>query len=162
VPGAFHSAWSTLRTITSIEDRLRILRLVWITPGLALVTTGVHGDHLELNRLAAAPRIAIAVDLTGDGKTWLRASSGLRIVADVEALRRFAEGSQVQRNCRWDSDLQAFTKGCVFSGGLARSRWGSPVGPTVVGTRLVATDPSSFTAAPPSPVVLRLGVQYRY
>jgi hypothetical protein len=129
---------TTLETVHSIEDELRLGDRVTVIPGLALVTTRVHAlDGLTVNDGALLPGVAVAWDATADGRTVLRASSYRRVGRDAEGLARFVLGTPVTRDCRWNGAGSVFTRDCQFSGGRVGRTVGlgcSPDGVSLDGT----------------------------
>jgi hypothetical protein len=98
-----------------------------------VVTSHVGTARLATNEVAFAPRAGLAWDATGDGRTWVRASSSRRVAADQEAAARLGAGSPVARRCKWNYDTNAYDKECTLSGGDAGVTLGLPCGPSGLG-----------------------------
>jgi hypothetical protein len=128
--GWARSEASTFDSLHAVEDELRIGERLTVTPGLALVTSRVHGgDGLTINDAALLPGLALAWDATADGRTWVRASTHRRMGSDADGLARFVLGAPVTRNCRWNGTGNVFGRDCQFSGGQVGRTVGLGCGP---------------------------------
>jgi hypothetical protein len=127
--GALRSQATTLETVHALEDQLQLGPRLTVTPGLALVTTRVSGGGTTLGDGGLFPGVGVAWDATGDGRTWLRASSYRRAGTDSDGLARFALGAPLTRDCRWSGTGNVFGRDCQWSGGRVGRTLGLACGP---------------------------------
>jgi hypothetical protein len=130
--GWFAWSGSSLDTNHALESETRLFEKVWIVPGLGLAAGRAHTDYFTIGAAALTPHLGLAWDVSGNGRTWLRASSHQRASADLASLARFGNGSPANRKCNWDPDAMSYSRGCVFSGGGFSGSVGLPCGATGV------------------------------
>jgi hypothetical protein len=144
--GVLRSQATTFETVHSVEDEVSLGRRLTVTPGLALVTSRVNGEGTTVQDGALLPGIGVRWDATGDGRTWLRASSYRRAGSDADGLARFVLGAPLTRDCRWSGTGNVFGRDCQFSGGRVGRTLGLACGPDGV-----AADGSPCGVTPGTP-----------
>jgi hypothetical protein len=117
--------------VSSLSDSIRVSRYWSLNPGVGFTIAASHTNsgRGSLSLQGLTPHLSAVWDATHDGRTALRASYAQYLDADAVRVSRYALGDQVQRDCKWDSGAQTFSKDCQFSGGANNVTFGLPCGP---------------------------------
>ena len=153
-PGWARADAASMRTVHSLEERVGLWDRLWITPGLALVTSRVETpEGSVLQDVAVTPHLGAAWDATGDQRTWLRASVHRRVGTQFEDVTTLAPGMAARRTCLWDPDTSTYSRLCAVNGGASGRTLGLPCGANNVGP-----DGSPCAVAPRLPTTWELTV----
>jgi hypothetical protein len=142
---------SGIRSSNSLSDTMRLTRFFTATPGVALTinraSTNMVGN--VISQSAVTPHLALAWDVSHDGRTVLRASHNQYVDTDAVRIARHALDDGVMRECRWNAASGQYDVDCRYSGGLTGRTVGLPCGPTGLnadGTRCTEklSDPRTY------------------
>ncbi len=130
--GWFIRGTSALTSVHSVQDAMRLTRHLTFTPGLALTTASAAnvGRVADIDNRALTAHLSAAWDATHDGRTVVRGSFNQYVGADAVRMARFALGSRVFRDCRWNAQTESYGPDCTYGGGAAGNTIGLPCGAT--------------------------------
>ncbi|MDX2018645.1 MAG: TonB-dependent receptor [Deltaproteobacteria bacterium] len=128
---AISNAQSTLFQF-SLQDQFKLpnYRYLTLTPGVGLLVSDAQdGAGTSIIKFTTVtPNISAAWDVTHDGRTSVRASFSQKVDPGNLSIANYIGQSRTLRVCKWDANLQDFSKDCFFEGGLGGKTVGLPCG----------------------------------